>query len=97
VPTSIQYLYLAGLVFGLLGWATARSWWHMVLHAIASDEAGKRVSTSFVRLVTNVMFVVIFLPLAGFQAFAVHLPQQIFRMTIAPIRWIKRKFLFPHV
>lgn len=96
VPTYIQYPYLAGLVAGLAGLATARRWWMRLIPASRPDGPAKRAGR-LRRLPVDLAFVLLFLPAAGLPAFLVHSIVQLAEAIIAPFRWIRRKFLLSRV
>ena len=93
VPTYIQYPYLAGLIAGLAGWATARRWWTKIVPEKALPEAGRGAAARIARLPADLAFLLVFLPLAGMPAFLVHSVLQVVEMILAPFRWIRRRFL----
>jgi hypothetical protein len=97
VPTYIQYPYLAGLIAGLAGWATARRWWMKIMPEKAAAEAGRGAAARLSRLPADLAFLLVFLPLAGMPAFLVHSVLQMVEMVVAPFRWIWRKFLISKV
>jgi len=97
VPTYIQYPYLAGLIAGLAGWATARRWWGKIVPKRAAAEAGSGAAARIARLPGDLAFLLVFLPLAGMPAFFVHSVLQMVEMIVAPFRWIRRKFLISKV
>jgi hypothetical protein len=96
LPTSIQYPYLAGIVAGLAGWATVRKWWSVSLRAIGRRAQVQNLR-SWRRVASELLFVTVFLPIAGFPAFVIQGLHQLILMVLAPFRWIRRRFLLKHV
>jgi hypothetical protein len=95
LPAGVQYSYLAGLIVGLVSWATVRKWWLKLL-AMASRGAPQN-ARSFGRIVSELIFVLVFMPIAGLPAFAVQAIHHLIQTILAPFRWIRRRFLLRHV
>jgi hypothetical protein len=96
LPASVQYPYLAGLVVGLVSWATVRNWWLRLLQALYIHGAAQK-SRSPARIASELFFVLVFIPIAGFPAFVVQAIHQLVQTILAPFRWIRRRFLMRHV
>ncbi len=93
MPTSIQYPYLLGLIAGLAGFATARQWWRKLISEPASDGAPLRPFSRIERFAAELVFALIFLPVVGLPAFTVQAIGQAAHTVLAPLKWVKRKFL----
>ncbi|MFA5956264.1 hypothetical protein [Hyphomicrobium sp.] len=96
LPASVQIIYLAGVVCGIAGLATARKWWSALLRAV-----GLRKSTATPRIhwriASGTIFVLVFLPVVGFLAFTVQAIHQLILLVLAPFRWIRRRVLLKQV
>jgi hypothetical protein len=92
VPTYIQIPYLAALFAGLICWGTVRPWWGKLFPA--SAVAAQQRSTSRAgRVVRELAFVLLFVPVAGLPAIVVNSLLQIMHFALAPVDWMRRKFL----
>lgn len=96
LPASVQYPYLAGLIVGLVSWATVRNWWLRLLQALSFRDAAQHFRYPM-RIASELIFVLVFMPIAGFPAFVVQAVHQLIQMILAPFRWIRRRFLIRHV
>lgn len=97
IPTYIQIPYLMGLVAGVLGWATARGWWARIWPAVSVGEANRPTLAWPRRLVRELAYLLVFLPVAGLPAFVWQAMVQFWGVVTAPFRWIRRKFLLREV
>ena len=65
VPAWLQISYAAALGLGLLGFAVARGWWCRIWPPERSTEYGNAFGFQAARAARNVIFALLFLPLAG--------------------------------
>jgi hypothetical protein len=65
VPSSIQFGYLALLVFGLFGLPTARGWWARAWPAEQRTEYGGAIGYWAARLVRGIILILFFAPLVA--------------------------------
>ncbi len=93
VPTSIQYPYLLGLIAGIAGLATARQWWRKLISEPVLEEVQPRPFSRLERVASELVFVLVFLPVVGLPAFTVQAIGQATHAVLAPLKWVKRKFL----
>lgn len=68
VPSLIQFLYIAGLVLGLVGLVYVRRWWGWLWPAERRSEYAGAAGFQAARGTRLVLFVLVFLPLAGWPA-----------------------------
>jgi hypothetical protein len=91
IPTYIQIPYLMGIVLGILGWATSRSWWGRIWAPPARAEGEGRLA-QWLRGAPNFLaYLLLFLPVAGMPAFAWYAMKQFWASVTAPFRWIWSK------
>ncbi len=96
LPASVQFPYFAGIVAGIAGLATTRKWWSAILRALGVSATAEKPRT-LGRVVTALLFFLIFLPIAGFPAFAIQSLHQLLQIFLAPFRWIRRRSLIEHI
>jgi hypothetical protein len=96
LPASVQIIYLAGIVCGIAGWAMARTWWSALLRVVGFRTAGEK-RRAWMRMLTECVYFLIFLPVVGFPAFTAQAIHQLVMMILAPFRWIRRRFLLKQV
>lgn len=92
VPTYIQIPYLAGIIAGLISWASTWPLWQRVwpLRARAPDE---RWFVHLLRALPNAAaFLLLFLPVAGLPVFVVAMMVGLWQAVLAPFRWAGRLF-----
>ncbi|MET0431125.1 MAG: hypothetical protein ABWZ86_01500, partial [Hyphomicrobium sp.] len=96
LPAAIQYLYLGAIVIGIAGWSMARNWWRKLTQA---EDPGTPVSSLRLprRIISELVFLLVFLPIVGLPAFTVQTLHQLIQTILAPFRWIRRRFLLKHV
>lgn len=92
VPSRVQGVYFAGLIGGVLGWATARNWW-MRLWPPSVPNGANRLTRFLRRTVREILYFVTFLPIVGVPAVVCQVALQMWNMVSAPFRWFRRKFL----
>jgi hypothetical protein len=86
VPANIQVAYLALLLIGLLGAPLARAWWRRVWPREDPAEYAGRSGYWAARLVREVLFVLVFLPLTAGVSVPLNLGRQIRDAVLAPLR-----------
>ncbi|MDX2288985.1 MAG: hypothetical protein NW217_09215 [Hyphomicrobiaceae bacterium] len=87
VPSQVHIVYLGALVAGVIGWAVARDWWARLW----PPKEGQRWPG---RLGRFLLFVVVFLPLAGVPALFWSLLLQLWSILMWPYRllaWLLRR------
>lgn len=97
IPTSIQIPYLASVVFGILAWATSRSWWRRIWPSKPRAEGEGRVARMLRAIPRELVYLLIFLPVVGFPAFLWHVLVSTWNTILAPFRWFRRRFLLREV
>ncbi len=97
IPTYIQIPYFMALVAGVLGWATARSWWARIWPAVPKMPGARKSAAWPRRFLRETVYLLIFLPVAGLPAFVWQALIQFWTVVTAPFRWIRRKFLLREV
>lgn len=65
IPSGIQFLYLGALAMGVIGFVVARGWWGRIWPPEQRGEYAGRFGYWAARLVRGLVFVFVFLPLAG--------------------------------
>jgi hypothetical protein len=96
LPASVQYPYLVGLIAAVAGWATVRHWWFRLLQALSLHSATQNFRSP-ARIAFELIFVLVFMPIAGFPAFTFQAMHQLIQLILAPFRWIRSRFLVRHV
>lgn len=94
IPTYVQIPYLVGLVSGLFGWPVASGWWRHLWPSERPVEYSGRVGYNLARGARLAVFLLLFLPLAGFPALMATLAGQVWEMMTAPfrlLRWLAGK------
>jgi hypothetical protein len=92
IPSDLQHAYLGGIILGLFGLATARSWWQRVWPPEIAAEYGSQFGFRSAWLVRGLAFMALFLPVAGLPAFLVQTGRNFWAMVTAPFRWLARWF-----
>ncbi|MEO1204890.1 MAG: hypothetical protein AAFV45_01025 [Pseudomonadota bacterium] len=91
IPSIYQFTYIAGLVMGLVGWSTSRSWWRYVWKKETRAEYATTTGYYAARVVKALAYLFVFLPIVGLPAFVVHLLLQVWGWMMIPVRivtWI---------
>ena len=68
MPSAAQWVYGATLLVGVLGWRTARRWWARLWPAEGRAEYAGTSGYVMARTVREIVFVLLFLPIAGLPA-----------------------------
>ena len=92
LPSIVQIVYLSGLVAGVLGFSTARSWWRWLYPKTPQAQGEGRLARFFKALPNEATFALIFLPAVGWFALFYQAMAQIVTMILAPFRWLRRIF-----
>lgn len=94
IPSLIQYLYLAGLLFGLAGLGYVKRWWEWVWPAEQRSEYLGTAGFRAARAVRLVLFSLVFLPVvgmpAGLWAMVKGFLEQVWMVIALPFRLVKR-------
>ena len=92
IPSYIQLPYLISIFVGLLAHVTAGSWFQRIWpRAPRSDGQGKTAYFA-TGLPRGLVYLLMFLPVAGFPALMWQMMVQTWQTIMAPFRWLKRKF-----
>ena len=92
IPTYVQIPYLIGLVVGLIAHATTGSWFERLWPRAPLTETQGKLGYLLKWLPRTLVFVLIFLPIAGFPALAWQTLVQLWVTVTAPFRWLRRVF-----
>lgn len=92
IPSTIQMMFIGGLIFGLLGLAVARQWWNVIWPPEDRSEYSGFAGFAAARTVKWLAFVLLFLPLVGPFAFLWTVLCQIAWIVMAPFRLLRRLF-----
>lgn len=87
IPTYIQIPYLLAIGAGLLGWVVARGWWKRIWPPRPRREEEGRMHHFLANVPNLLVYLLAFLPVAGFPAFLWHLALQLWAAVTAPFRW----------
>jgi hypothetical protein len=93
IPTYIQIPYLIGLVAGLIGWATVRSWWARVWPPHVAAPAARRLARWLNAAPRALAFLLVFLPIVGIPALIWQGLVTTWQTVTGPFRWFNRRFL----
>ncbi len=96
LPASVQYPYFVGLIAALAGWGTVRHWWFRLLQALSLQSATQNFRSP-TRIASELIFVLVFMPIAGFPAFTFQTMHRLIQVIFAPFRWIRSRLLVRHV
>ncbi len=89
VPSWLQFGYLAGLAAGILGLQFSRVWWARIWPREARGDYGGAIGYGAARLIRALVFVLLFLPVAGAPAFLATLAAQLWSVVTAPWRFVR--------
>ncbi|MEL7047544.1 MAG: hypothetical protein AAFO75_01045, partial [Pseudomonadota bacterium] len=92
VPSTYQFLYLAGIVAGLLGWSTSRSWWRYIWKKETRADYGNAAGYYAARCVKALAYVFLFLPIVGLPAVVVQALLHVWNMIMIPFRFFSWLF-----
>jgi hypothetical protein len=96
IPSSIQWGYLFALLLSFSGLSTANAWWARIWPPEVRAEYGSLAGYVLARAVRMILFVVIFLPLAGLPLFLRYLALQAWAIITAPVRalrWLRNRLV----
>lgn len=88
IPSELQFLYLLGLVQGVIGIAVARGWWARLWPPEARREYGGWIGYRAAQVARLVAFILVFLPIVGSPAFIWTLVLQLWHFITAPFRFV---------
>jgi hypothetical protein len=89
IPSAYQFAYLIGLVAGVMGWPVARAWWERLWPAEQRSEYSGAIGYRAAQAVRLLVFVLLFLPIAGTPALLVSLMLQLFGVVMLPFRFLR--------
>jgi hypothetical protein len=88
IPSTIQFVCIAGVVLGLLAWPMSRRWWGRVWPPERREGYGGRAGYVAAAAVRNLAYVALFLPLVGMPAFLWSAVLQLWNLVTAPVRFV---------
>ncbi len=91
VPSSLQYGYLGLLALGVLGLPVANRWWQRIWPPEKREEYRTPAALWSAMAVRRVLFVALFLPIAGLPAFWLQLGYLARRTVLLPYKWFARR------
>ena len=92
IPSYVQIPYFVAFVLGLASLETVRGWWRRLVTPQPRAEGENKLLYSLRRLPVNLIFLLVFLPIAGVPAFLILMAKQAWHTITAPIRWIRWLF-----
>jgi hypothetical protein len=96
IPAGIQWSYLIALGLSLFGLGTANAWWSRIWPPEVRAEYGSFAGYALARAVRMILFVLIFLPVAGLPLFVRYLALQAWAILTAPLRalrWLRNRLV----
>lgn len=90
IPSSLQVVYLALAVIGLLGVPVSRVWWQRIWPPEVREEYAGKAGYWAAWTVRSAAFALVFLPLTAVIAAPYSLFGQIFDGVMGPVRWWRR-------
>lgn len=92
IPTHIQFPYFGAIFFGLLSAGVARHWWTL-LWAPRVRQADENILLHWLKSLPNLLvYLLVFLPVAGLPAFTWHALTSFWNMVTMPFRFIAKLF-----
>ncbi len=94
IPSGIQYGYIIAFALSLFGLTTGAAWWSRIWPPESRDDYASTVGYGLARAVRGMIFVLLFLPLAGLPLFLRYLGLQVWAIISAPIRalrWLRER------
>jgi hypothetical protein len=89
VASWLQFVYLVGLVAGVLAWPVASGWFKRLWPPEARAEYGSAVGYRTAQAVRLLAFLLLFLPVVGIPALLVSLLQQAWAVVTLPVRAVR--------
>jgi hypothetical protein len=89
IPSAYQVAYILGLVAGLMGWPVARAWWERLWPAETRSDYSGAVGYRAAQAARLLVFVLVFLPIAGAPALLVALLLQLYGIVLLPFRFLR--------
>ncbi|MCB1501168.1 MAG: hypothetical protein KDK07_15505 [Bauldia sp.] len=103
IPSTLQFLYIAGLVLGVVGLSYARAAWAWLWPVEERSEYAGAFGYHAARIVRLVLFVLVFLPLVGIPvglwAILKGFAEQVWFFVTLPfrmVRWVWRRIVPEH-
>ncbi|MBA4130327.1 MAG: hypothetical protein C0519_02770 [Hyphomicrobium sp.] len=96
IPAALQWSYLIALGLSLFGLGTANAWWNRIWPPEDRAEYGSFAGYALARAVRMILFVLIFLPVAGLPLFIRYLALQAWAILTAPLRalrWLRNRLV----
>lgn len=90
IPSVVQILYLSGLLAGLAGFGTAWRWWERLWPAEDRTEYGSAFGYHAARIAKGLVFVGVYLPLAGVPSLVAASAAQLMAVVAIPVHLVRR-------
>ena len=88
IPTYIQMPYLVSVIGGLLGWPVSRTWWSRIWPPRSRAQGENWIGHRLKGLPNFLVYLLVFLPIAGLPAFIWHALVHLWTVISAPFRWL---------
>ena len=92
IPSYVQIPYIMGMICGVFGFLTVRSWWRRLFAKPMQREGESGLRYRLRQLPGNLVFWLLFLPLFGFPALMWGMAVELWDKITAPFRWLRRRF-----
>lgn len=89
IPSEYQFLYLAGIVLGVMGWHVAHGWWQMLWPPESRSEYRGVIGYRAAQAARMLAFVLVFLPIVGLPAFIASFALQVYGIAMLPFRFLR--------
>ncbi len=89
LPSGVQIAYLGSLLAGLLGWPVARAWWERIWPRERPEDYRGAAGYRAAQAARLLVFLAVFLPLAGVPALIGSLALQLWGVAALPIRFLR--------
>ena len=89
LPSGVQIAYLGSLLAGLLGWPVARAWWERIWPRERPEDYRGAAGYRAAQAARLLVFLAVFLPLAGVPALIGSLALHLWGVAALPIRFLR--------
>jgi hypothetical protein len=90
LPAWVQNVFLAGVAAGLVAWRVSLGWWRRLWPQEDRKEYERAIGFYLAKAVRLLMFLIVFLPLAGMPALFAMLAMQLWEAVTYPVRLWRR-------